>query len=184
MRIGRWTIDLDTGGVRDGSIRRSLTPKSAAVLRYLVEHPNEVISPAKLHEEFWTGELTSDNAAQKAISEIRRVLGEDPRASVFIETLHKRGYRFNAPTLPTSQDSDSAPEANLDESKPLISLPAQTPRSRSSRLVWIGFGVVAGLCLFAYFLFSGIQESASESPMAIVVMPFERLQKRSLKQFG
>jgi DNA-binding winged helix-turn-helix (wHTH) protein len=75
----------------------ALEPQAVRVLRYLVEHSDRVISKDELLEAVWPEVFTTDGVLKKAVSQIRRALGDDSRDSRFIETYHRRGYRFVAP---------------------------------------------------------------------------------------
>ncbi|HWW61364.1 MAG TPA: winged helix-turn-helix domain-containing protein, partial [Thermoanaerobaculia bacterium] len=74
-----------------------LEPRAVRVLRYLVEHHDRVLSKEELLEEVWADVFTTDGVLKKAVSQIRRVLGDDADRSRFIATYHGRGYRFIAP---------------------------------------------------------------------------------------
>jgi DNA-binding winged helix-turn-helix (wHTH) protein/tetratricopeptide (TPR) repeat protein len=74
-----------------------LEPRAVGVLRYLVEHNDRVLSKEELLEEVWSDVFTTDGVLKKAVSQIRRTLGDDAEQSRFIATYHGRGYRFIAP---------------------------------------------------------------------------------------
>ncbi|HUR79464.1 MAG TPA: AAA family ATPase, partial [Thermoanaerobaculia bacterium] len=96
-----------------------LEPRAVRVLRYLVEHHDRVLSKDELLEEVWSDVFTTDGVLKKAVSQIRRILGDDPDQSRFIATYHGRGYRFIAPvthvgkTVPKIVSSDLIP--NYDQ---------------------------------------------------------------------
>lgn len=104
--------------------RIALSPKAFALLRYLVEHPGQLVSKAVLLDVVWPGTVVGDGVLTVAIAELRKVLGDDPRAPRFIETVHRRGYRF-LPTVTTQpvQSSEfkgqSAPAPPVSSLKPL-----------------------------------------------------------------
>ncbi|HJQ39732.1 MAG TPA: AAA family ATPase [Thermoanaerobaculia bacterium] len=74
-----------------------LEPRAVRVLRYLVEHNDRVLSKEELLEEVWSDVFTTDGVLKKAVSQIRRTIGDDAEQSRFIATYHGRGYRFIAP---------------------------------------------------------------------------------------
>jgi pimeloyl-ACP methyl ester carboxylesterase len=74
-----------------------LTPKALALLTYLAAHPSRLVTKAELLDTVWPGVFVADGALKVCIREIRRVLGDDARSPRFIETAHRRGYRFIAP---------------------------------------------------------------------------------------
>jgi DNA-binding winged helix-turn-helix (wHTH) protein len=81
----------------------SLTPKAFAVLRYLVGHPGQLVSKEELLNAIWPEVYVSDAVLKVCVREIRKVLGDQPKAPRFIETLHRRGYRFIAPLTTAHQ---------------------------------------------------------------------------------
>jgi DNA-binding winged helix-turn-helix (wHTH) protein/tetratricopeptide (TPR) repeat protein len=83
----------DTG--RDERIL--LTPKTFAVLAYLVEHAGRLVTHDELLEAGWPGSVVEPQAVKKHVLGVRTALGDRPKNSLFIETVTKRGYRFIAP---------------------------------------------------------------------------------------
>ncbi|HET9808862.1 MAG TPA: AAA family ATPase, partial [Candidatus Limnocylindria bacterium] len=90
-----------------------LEPRAVRVLRYLVQHHDRVLSKEELLEEVWSDVFTTVGVLKKAVSQIRRAIGDDAEQSRFIATYHGRGYRFIAPltnagkTVPKIVTSDS-----------------------------------------------------------------------------
>ena len=73
-----------------------LRPKSFEVLHYLSERPGKLVSKEELLEAVWPGTAVTDTVLKVCIREIRDALGDDAASSRFIETAHRRGYRFIA----------------------------------------------------------------------------------------
>jgi DNA-binding winged helix-turn-helix (wHTH) protein len=74
-----------------------LTPKAFAVLVYLVEHAQRLVTHDELLEAVWPGCVLEPQAVKKHILAVRSVLADRPKNPLFIETIPKRGYRFIAP---------------------------------------------------------------------------------------
>jgi DNA-binding winged helix-turn-helix (wHTH) protein len=74
----------------------SLRPKSWDVLRYLLERPGLLVTKADLHREVWQNAAVVEDTLTQSIGELRRVLGDDASKPRFIETAHRRGFRFIA----------------------------------------------------------------------------------------
>lgn len=90
----RFQLDTqDARLLRDGQVL-PLTPKSFDVLAFLCRHPGSLISKETLLDAVWQRRVVSDGVLKNTIQELRRALGDDPRAPRFIETVHRRGYRF------------------------------------------------------------------------------------------
>lgn len=72
----------------------SLTPKAFAVLHNLLKHPGRLVTKEELLDAVWPETCVTDAVLKVCIREIRKALGDDPQAPRFIETVHRRGYRF------------------------------------------------------------------------------------------
>jgi pimeloyl-ACP methyl ester carboxylesterase len=94
-------LDLAAGRLSQGSKSLGLRPKAFSVLQYLVERPGKLVSKEELIQENWRDVHVGDDVLKVAIAEIRKVLEDPPKAPKFIETAHRRGYRFIAKTEAT-----------------------------------------------------------------------------------
>jgi DNA-binding winged helix-turn-helix (wHTH) protein/tetratricopeptide (TPR) repeat protein len=74
----------------------TLRPKTFDVLRFLVEHPGQLVTKAMLLDAVWPDVSVSDSMPATCVAELRRALDDDAKAPKFIETVHRRGYRFIA----------------------------------------------------------------------------------------
>jgi tetratricopeptide (TPR) repeat protein len=83
-----------------------ITPKAFAVLHYLAEHRGQLVTKDALLERVWSEAVVGDAVLKVCIREIRQVLGDRVGAPRFVETVHRRGYRFVADV----SDVDPRPE--------------------------------------------------------------------------
>ncbi len=103
---------LTAGELRvDRSARRAwlagrevaLTPKAFALLDHLITHPDEVVSKPRLLEVVWGyDDPVGTRAIDHRISELRRVLVDDPAHPRWIRTVPGVGYAFVAPVSQVS----------------------------------------------------------------------------------
>jgi DNA-binding response OmpR family regulator len=78
-----------------GSEELRLTPKAAALLEYLMTHPDELLTRDRLLDAVWGWDYpTGTRTVDTRIAELRRVLGDDPAQPRYIETVPGQGYRF------------------------------------------------------------------------------------------
>jgi DNA-binding winged helix-turn-helix (wHTH) protein len=77
--------------------RISLAPKVFGVLRYLVEHSGRLVTHDELLNALWPDTYVQPEVLKNHILEVRNVLGDRARNSLFVETLPRRGYQFIAP---------------------------------------------------------------------------------------
>jgi DNA-binding winged helix-turn-helix (wHTH) protein/predicted ATPase len=94
LTFDRYSVDLQNAQLRRGKREIPLTSKAFAVLYYLVEHAGQLVTKAELFDALWPETAVTDGALTFCIVELRKALGDNAKAPRFIETLHKRGYRF------------------------------------------------------------------------------------------
>jgi hypothetical protein len=66
------------------------------VLGYLAGRPRRLVRKEELLDHVWSGTHVSEVVLKVCIRELRAALGDDARSPRFIETVHRRGYRFVA----------------------------------------------------------------------------------------
>ena len=96
-RFERFVLDTVNQCLRRGQEVLSLTPKAFGVLRYLVDHAGRLVTKGELLEAIWPQTFVQEAVLKVCVLEIRKALGEDPKNPRYIQTLHRRGYRFIAP---------------------------------------------------------------------------------------
>ncbi|NVE00931.1 winged helix-turn-helix domain-containing protein [Massilia sp. BJB1822] len=74
------------------------------VLRYLCRHPGAVIPAEELLQACWGSAEFGDNPVHKAITQLRRALGDSSTEPRYIETIRKRGYRAIAEVVEAEED--------------------------------------------------------------------------------
>src|SRR5262245_6769799 len=90
-------IEPDTGWAWRGDDRLELTPKAFTVLRHLVEHPEYLITKDELLAAAWGDTIVSEAALTSCIRDLRKALEDSSRTPRYIETVHRRGFRFIGP---------------------------------------------------------------------------------------
>ena len=79
------------------------------MLRHLVEHPGQLVTKETLLEALWPKVYVADTVLSVYIAEIRKALGDNPKRPRFIETVHRRGYRFIAPVSTSPEPVSTKP---------------------------------------------------------------------------
>src|SRR5262245_27624445 len=95
-------FDPRTGRLWAGRREIGLTPRAAAVLGVLVARAGELVTRQELFESVWGDTVVGDAALTACIKELRGALADDARRPRFIETRHRRGYRFAARVHPAA----------------------------------------------------------------------------------
>src|SRR5262245_33322090 len=86
-----------------GEQRLTLTPRNFAVLRYLVERAGRLITKDELLATVWRDVIVSEAALASCIRDLRSALGDSSRGPRYIETVHRRGFRFIGPVAPAKE---------------------------------------------------------------------------------
>ena len=104
--FGPFQLDLANALLlRDGR-PVALTPKALEVLHHLASRPQRLVTKDELLDAVWPDVLVSDASIKVCVREIRKALDDDVRTPRYIETVHRRGYRFIA----TVRKGKSGPE--------------------------------------------------------------------------
>ena len=103
LRFGPYRLDASEEQVWRGQELVKLTPKSFSVLRYLAERPKRLVTKEELFRALWPDTAVSDAALTRCIREIREALTDDARSPHYIETAHRRGFRFVGPSADARQ---------------------------------------------------------------------------------
>lgn len=90
-------LDLGNECLWRGTQSIALKPKDFAVLQCLVDQPGQLVTKQELLDTVWSGTTVSEGVLKVCIRRIRRALGDAATRPRFIETVHRRGYRFIAP---------------------------------------------------------------------------------------
>lgn len=115
FHIADWEVEPQVNSLKRANRSVHLEPKVMQVLVELATHSNEVLTKEQLIQAVWSDTFVSDDVLTRCISEIRRVLADDPRAPRFIQTIPKTGYRLIAPVeydriTPRSMDATTIVE--------------------------------------------------------------------------
>jgi predicted ATPase len=127
-QFGTFRLDLRNECVWHGDEQLTLTPRPFAVLRYLVENPNRLVTHDEMLEALWPETYVQPQVLRTYILELRKLLGDDPHDPQYIATIPKRGYRFLAPVAEAASPSAGG---LLGRENELTALHAQLDRCRN-----------------------------------------------------
>src|SRR5689334_19662028 len=72
----------------------SLRPKAFAALKFLAERPGQLIKTQEMLDAVWPGTFVGDAVLKTTIRQLREALDDSAGSPSYIETAHRRGYRF------------------------------------------------------------------------------------------
>lgn len=135
-RFGPFRIDTENEQLWRHQESVPLKPKAFAVLRHLVERHGKLVTKRELFTTIWPDAVVSDGVLTACIKEIRKALSDAAKAPRFIETVHRRGYRFIATPTPPGRAEDGQARGRQGQSNEPVKLPAVRPlTTRRSPLV-------------------------------------------------
>ena len=78
----------------------SLRPKAFRVLKLLVEHPGQLVTKQQALDAVWPETFVGDAVLKDIVRQLREALNDCATSPCYIETAHRRGYRFIARISP------------------------------------------------------------------------------------
>ncbi len=112
-----FSLDLANEQLWRGTQLLPLPPKPFAILRYLLEHAERLVSKEELLKAIWGNIYVAEEILNTYIRQLRRVLGDEAKAPRYIATVVGRGYRFLpvvSTTPPVSGSRFQVPGQNTD----------------------------------------------------------------------
>ena len=74
--------------------RLKIRPKAFALLNYLFNRSGQLVTKDELLNAVWPETFVGDAVLKVTVQQLREALEDDPKTPQFIETSHRRGYRF------------------------------------------------------------------------------------------
>jgi TolB-like protein/DNA-binding winged helix-turn-helix (wHTH) protein/Flp pilus assembly protein TadD len=171
-------LDLSSGELtRNGRLFR-LQGQPFLVLRILLDRAGEVVTREELQSQLWPGEtfVDFDHGLNKAIAKLRDAL-DDPKAeSRLIQTLPRRGYRFNA----------DVSWIGLRDQLPVLEEAAVPDRRVPNRRWLVGSLIIVLLLVTAFWLSRGVLSDwfgRRPAIQSIAVLPFVNLSNNPEQEY-
>jgi DNA-binding winged helix-turn-helix (wHTH) protein len=130
-----------------------LAPKAFDLLLLLVQNSGHLVKRDVLMETIWPDSFVEETNITVNISLLRKALGSMPNGQPYIETVPRRGYRFNA-AVTECEDAEESPT-----SEPKIS------SQKSNEDVMLGPAVASVLADASAATSPDLQAPAAASPM-------------------
>ncbi|ESP91572.1 MULTISPECIES: winged helix-turn-helix domain-containing protein [Pseudoalteromonas] len=146
VKFGEWVLDPKRQCISDGDTTRELEPLLFRLLCYLIINNEQIITRQDLVDDVWNQNFVDDNAINRAMSELRKILKSDKQRGIVVKTHYRKGYSFFLePQIiyHPDQPSNTSPESNPDRTitNPLDAItreiPEQPKAQRGKRLSWL-----------------------------------------------
>lgn len=169
FHVADWYVDVDSNRIQSGQQDIKLESRVMTLLVYLAKNQGTVVSREQLEADVWSGRVISYDALTSCITRLRKVLGDDSRKPVYIETVPKKGYRLIAPVSWNSSVNNVEQDAKKTGSKPAL------------RMIVVIAAALLLLVAVAAIVLVPSQTNISDDPAilsqapSIIVLPFENL---------
>jgi DNA-binding winged helix-turn-helix (wHTH) protein/predicted ATPase len=111
ITFGQFRLDLTNECLWQGTRAISLRPKAFGVLKILLAHPGELVNKQQVLDAVWPGTFVGDAVLKDSIRQLREALGDKAGSPSYIETAHRRGYRFIGKLAQPAMGKKSSPPA-------------------------------------------------------------------------
>ncbi len=164
LRFGVFDVDLRTAELRKHGVRIRLEEQPFHILTLLLECPGELVTREELRQRLWSADtfVDFDRSLNKAMSKLRLALGDSAESPRYIETLHRRGYRFIAPI---QHDESAGAHAAAHESDPGLRAPGSQAVAANTAATVVASPAAAGSP-------SWLRRSYGIAALAVVIFSF------------
>jgi len=122
--LGEWLVRPLANKLTNDDGDVHVEPKVMDVLLCLADSKHEVVTRGELIEKVWDRVVVNEEALTRTISELRTVLGDNPRDPTYIKTIPKRGYTLVANTVTTGMaDITKMPQPEFKQIPSIAVLP-------------------------------------------------------------
>jgi eukaryotic-like serine/threonine-protein kinase len=135
FRFGTFEVDTGAGELRRHGLRVKLQEQPFQLLVLLLQHPGEVVTRDQLRHTLWSDHtfVDFDRGLNRAMNKLRAALCDSAESPRFIETLHRRGYRFIAPITALHRHAENAEGGSPAQPATSTQLSALPERKNASR---------------------------------------------------
>tara|TARA_R110001606_G_scaffold21158_3_gene74913 strand:- start:232 stop:2361 length:2130 start_codon:yes stop_codon:yes gene_type:complete len=95
VKFGAWCLNIKRQIISDGIVEKELEPLLFKILSYLILNQNTIITRQNLIDDVWCQSYVDDNAINRAISELRKILKSPNQAALVVKTHYRKGYSFD-----------------------------------------------------------------------------------------
>ena len=196
LRFGVFEVDFRAGELHKHGVRIRLEEQPFHILALLLERPGDLVTREELRQKLWSADtfVDFDRSLNKAMSKLRLALGDSAETPRYIETLHRRGYRFIAPiqAQPTNgspvvsrhSDASRTPSGPASATSPVAAY-LESGLTLRRWQVMAGLVVILGSLVTPFYLRSRQIVRAGSSPASVVprrsvaVLGFKNLSGRT-----
>ena len=118
-QFGDHELDSESFRLTAGGEEIAVEPQVFALLQFLIENCDRVVSKDEIIGHVWDARIVSDGTLNSRINSARRAVGDDGKAQAVIKTFPRRGFRFVAEvggvgdTAPVSEPTPASDKPSI-----------------------------------------------------------------------
>lgn len=120
FQLDEFFLDPANRLLRRGEIPISLSPKAFDALVYLVRNPGRLLTRDELMKALWPDSFVEEGNLSVHIFQVRKALDTAGNGKTYIQTVPRKGYRFQAAVKLLEQTPYDLPPAALESSEPAL----------------------------------------------------------------
>ena len=152
--LEEWFVEPQLGRISKDERIVQLEPKIMEVLVFLAENQGKTLKKDQFFNLVWADVNVTEHVLARAISELRRVLKDNPQNPRFIQTVPKIGYRLIMPISIESFQTQTQPSWQMPPA-PQFTQPIAANNSNSLMFFLSGvFTIVIFLAMLFVFIIS------------------------------
>lgn len=184
--FGEFRLQTEDGTLWRGNDRVAVTQKAIEMLTLLVENQGRVVTRDEIIERLWPDTFVDENNLSVTVSMLRKAFGENADAAKLIETIPRKGYRFNG-NVAVSSNSVIVTEreftratiehTQIDDEAATVAIAQLEKRAGRQTIVLAGvaIGVLLLAGVFGWGYLSKKDALSSQTRRSVAVLPFRDL---------
>ncbi len=175
FEFGNVRVEPGTFKVFQAGAPVAFEPKTLLLLIFLIENRERLVEKREILDVVWKDVAVTENALTREVAKLRRLLGDDPKAPRYIQTVHTRGYRFIAPVLVVDSEEGRPAESQAQASAET----AARKRAWAAPVAMMALGTLCVVLAAALFLRRNPAQAkpgaAGHPASTLVILPFQPL---------
>ncbi len=159
VQFGRFSFDRVNHILSTEDDEIALPPRVLAILDLLLERAGSVVSKQTIMGSVWRDACVGDTSLTEAVSLLRQALDDDPKNPQYIQTVHRRGYRFVAQVVVAAKI-----EAPLEVAPDGDTQRGSDPSRKTTAAKFVAAAVAVGLLAIVAVLISTSQLEPEVGP--------------------
>ncbi|NTS76737.1 winged helix-turn-helix domain-containing protein [Catenovulum sp. SM1970] len=96
VKLNNLWVDFSALTIENQNVTHHVEARQLNLLKVLIQYQGQSVSRKRILELVWPDTIVSDNSVNQAVTQLRKLLGDNSQNSIFIKTIPKVGYQLVA----------------------------------------------------------------------------------------